>query len=87
MIGEEEIPGRVRRRTAQWLRLLKKIPRGKAMVTSEKELGVKASSVKLIVDRYVKNNLLPKGYNVITRTTGGALTIYIVNSAKQEGGE
>jgi len=81
-IGVDQIPRKRAKRTEEWLVLLKKIPKGKAWVTTEKELGVSAVSVKTIVNRYVRNGLIPKGYKVMQRTVDGKLTIYILNESK-----
>jgi len=83
IISEEEIPVKVARRSAEWIDLFKKIPKGKAWETSEEELKVTASSVKLMVKRLIDRGLLPDSYHVIQRTKpDGKKIIYIANSAK-----
>lgn len=83
LIDETAIPGRVKKKHAQWLELLKMIPQGKAYAVTEADLGVKAISVKTIVNRMVETGEIPKSYSVLQRTVNGKITVYIVNSAKE----
>ena len=46
LIDEKEVPGRIKRKSAEWLELFKKIPKGKAWVITEEEAGVKAKKAK-----------------------------------------
>ncbi len=82
-IPEEELPGKVKKKSGEWLRFLTKIPKGQALVVSEKELGVKAASLKSMVNRLVRNRALPPTYYVTQRTTDDKTTIYVVNSAQR----
>ena len=83
LIDEDTIPGKVKKRHGEWLEMLKAIPRGKAWVATEEEAGVKAISVKTIVNRLVETGELPKSYKAIQRTKNGKITIYVINSAKE----
>jgi len=83
LIDEKEVPGRIKRKSAEWLELLKKIPKGKVWVITEEEAGVKATSIKTMVNRLKAIGELPDSYKAIQRTgKGGKVTIYIINSAK-----
>ena len=82
LIDESAIPGKIKTRHGEWLELLKAIPRGKAWVVTEEEAGVKAVSIKTIVNRLVETGELPKSYKAMQRTKGGKVTIYVVNSAE-----
>lgn len=46
MVDEDKIPIKLSRKREQWLEILRNIPRGKALIATEKELGVSASSVR-----------------------------------------
>ena len=83
LIDEDTIPKK-RRPLTDFLEMLRKIPSGKAMVVTEKELGIKANSVQDNVRRSIKGGLLPPTFKVMRRTTevwdtGKTVTIYIVN--------
>lgn len=81
-ISEDALPVKMKRRSLEWLKLLKKIPEGQAMVTSPKELGVSGSSIKIMVARLRRTGQLSSNYYVTQRTMGDKTTIYIVHSAK-----
>jgi len=83
IISEEEVPGKIAKRSAEWLEMFKKIPKGKAWETSEEELKVTMSSVKVMVKRLIEKGHLPDSYRVIQRTKpNGKKIIYVINSAK-----
>jgi hypothetical protein len=79
------IPVKIKKRHQEWLELFKAIPPGKAWVVTEEEAGVKAVSIKSIVNRFVDNGELPKTYKAMQRTAkNGKVTVYIANTAKTE---
>lgn len=81
-IPEEKIPVRITRKAEEWTAFLKKIPKGQALSTTRKEIGVTASSLKTTLDRLIKNGYLPSNYYVRQHTMkDGTEKIYIVNSA------
>lgn len=84
LIDEQAIPGKVHRKTEQWLNQLKDIPAGKAWAVTEDDLGVTPTSLKITVRRLVEKKLLPKTYRVMQRTVNGKLILYVVNSAEHE---
>ena len=84
LIDEDKIPVAVSKKAQEWIRILKRIPRGKVWVTSDKELGVSAGSMHTIVYKYVKMGLLPNTYRVVRRTKGDTTLIYIINTAKTD---
>jgi hypothetical protein len=81
LIAEDKIPLRVTTRSEEWANFLKKIPHGQALVTTRKELGVTASSIKTTVDRLIKNGQLSPTYYIRQhKSKDGIDKIYIVNS-------
>lgn len=84
LIDEKEIPYRIKKKSRQWLIMLKKIPVGKAWVVTEEEVGVKAVSLKSMVNRLKKEGMLSDNY-VVSQRTGkdGKITIYVANSSKE----
>jgi hypothetical protein len=86
-IEESAVPGRSNRKAEEWVALFKKIPKGKAWVISEKDLGVSATSVKTVVNRYMKDGRLPKEYAVRQRSKGDSITVYIIHSTESSDSE
>jgi hypothetical protein len=82
LIPEDRVPIRFRQSAHQWLNLAKEIPKGRALVGTEKQFGIRSSSMKLMIARLKKEGLLSNDYHVIQRTQGDTVTIYIVHSAK-----
>lgn len=82
LIDENAIPGRIKKRSREWLEMLKTIPEGKAWVVTEEEAGVKATSIKTMVNRLIEVKELSPSYKAIQRTKGGKVTIYVIHSAK-----
>lgn len=83
LINEEKIPGRIKKKSAEWLKMFLKIPKGKAWVVTEEEAGVKATSIKTMVNRLKAIGELPSSYKAIQRTRkDGKVTIYVINSAE-----
>jgi len=81
LIDEKEVPGKIKKKSAEWLELFKKIPKGKAWVITEEEAGVKATSIKTMLNRLKGIGELPDSYKAVQRTgKGGKVTIYIINS-------
>jgi hypothetical protein len=75
------VPESVGRKTEEWVKTFKSIPKGKAMVATEKELGLKAVSVSSLVRGLIKKGLLPSSFKVARRQSHDEITIYIINSA------
>ncbi len=84
LVDEDKIPVAVSKKAEEWVKMLKQIPRGKAWVTTDKELGIQAGSMHSIVYKYVKMGLLPNTYRVVRRTKGDTTIIYIINTAKTD---
>jgi len=83
LIDEKAIPGRMKKKSAEWLKVFLKIPKGKAWAVTEEEAGVKAVSIKTMVNRLKKIGELPSSYKAIQRTRkNGKVTIYVINSAE-----
>lgn len=82
LIDEKEIPGRIKKKGGEWLQVFLKIPKGKAWVVTEEEAGVKATSIKTIVNRLKDIGELSKNYKAIQRTIKGKITVYVINSAE-----
>ena len=81
LVAEDKIPVRITTRSEEWATFLKKIPKGQALATSRKELGVTASSMKSTIDRLIKNGQIPPTYYIRQHTAkDGTDKIYIVNS-------
>lgn len=83
-VDEEKIPVVVRTRSEKWLRIFRNIPKGKALVATEKELGVKAPHLSNVVHTLIRRGLLPATYKVSQRKKGDVIVVYVVNSAKPE---
>lgn len=82
LIDEKAIPGRIKKKAGEWLEILLNIPAGKAWVITEEEAGVKATSIKTMVNRLKDIGQLPKNYKAIQRTVRGKVTVYIINSTE-----
>jgi hypothetical protein len=80
IVDVKDIPFKLKKRGDEWLQQLLKIPPGKAWVLTEEEAGVRATSVRMMVDRLKKMGQLPKNYKTMQRTVRGKMTIYIINS-------
>lgn len=84
LIAEDELPIKVKRKSAEWLRFFIQIPEGKALVATEKELGVTGTSVKAMVARLIQRKQLPSTFYVSQRTgDDNKVTLYIVHAAKK----
>ncbi|MCP8309178.1 MAG: hypothetical protein H3Z54_10890 [archaeon] len=83
-IPEDKVPTRIKKKGQEWLKLFRSIPKGQALVLSEDEIGVQASTVKTTVARFKKLGDLPSGYRVVQRTMGNKVMVYVINSAKSE---
>jgi hypothetical protein len=85
LIDEDKIPVAVSKKAQEWVKILKKIPRGKVWVTSDKELGVSAGSMHTVVYKYVKMGLLPNTYRVVRRSMpDGTTKIFVINTVKTD---
>ena len=84
IVDVKEIPFKLKKRGDEWLQQLLKIPPGKAWVLTEEEAGVKATSVRMMVDRLKKIGQLPNHYKTMQRTIKGKITVYIINSAEAQ---
>ena len=83
IIDEKDVPVRIKRKSAEWLEMFLKIPKGKAWVVTEKEAGVKAVSIKAIVNRLKAIGELPDSYRAAQRTgKDGKVTVYVLNSTE-----
>jgi len=83
LIDEKAIPGRIKKKSAEWLKVFLKIPKGKAWAITEEEVGVKAVSIKTMVNRLKQIGELPSSYKAIQRTRkNGKITIYVINSTE-----
>lgn len=83
IIDEKDIPMRIKRKSAEWLEMFLKIPKGKAWVLTEEEAGVKAVSIKSAVNRLKAIGELPDSYRAIQRTgKGRKVVVYILNAAE-----
>ena len=83
LINEKAIPGRIKKKSAEWLKMFLKIPKGKAWVVTEEEAGVRATSIKAMVNRLKRIGELPSSYKAIQRTRrNGKVTVYVINSAE-----
>lgn len=80
LIEESEVPGRAKKRSEEWLQLFKKIPKGKALVLTQDEYGVKPITVAYMVSKFKRTGDLPASYKAIRRTVKGKNTIYVLNS-------
>jgi len=82
LIDEKAIPGRIKKKAGEWLEIISRIPVGKAWVITEEEAGVKATSIKTMVNRLIEMEELPKNYKTVQRTIKGKVTVYIINSTE-----
>lgn len=81
-IAEEKVPVRITTRSEEWVAFLSKIPKGQALETTRKELGVTASSLKATVTRLIERGQIPQNYYIRQHKKRGAdEKIYIINSA------
>lgn len=81
-IPEDKVPIRMTTRAEEWITFLKKIPKGQALATTRKELGVSASSLKVTIDRLVRNGQIPSNFYLRQhRTKDGNEKIFIINSS------
>ncbi len=83
LIPETAIPEKALTKSDQWLEFFRKIPEGQALVTTEAELGVRASSIRDMLAILQKRGKLGKHYYITERTKGKEMTLYIANSAKK----
>ncbi len=84
LIDEDKLPVKIKKRTDEWVKLLLKIPKGKAWVVTEKDIPTSADNIKTMVTRLTSKGLIPKSFRVVQRTKEGKTTLYIINSAKVE---
>ena len=84
VIDIDDIPVKATRRRAEWIRLVKQIPEGKALVTTQKEIGASPTSVATTLRRYIEEGLLPDVYRVRRRRDANGMTIYILNVGKSK---
>jgi hypothetical protein len=84
IIDESDLPVKRRHKTEQWLKVLQELPKGKVMSGTEQELGLRGSSVKIMVARFKKEGLLTGNYYVTSRARNGTREVFIVNSAKEQ---
>lgn len=70
--------------TQYWIDLLKAIPEGQALVTTEADLGVKVGTVVSKVIDYQKRGWIPKGYHVRQKKHGDTRDIYILHESPEE---
>lgn len=83
-IDEKDIPVRIKRKSAEWLEMFLRIPKGKALVLTEREAGVKAISIKTMVNRLKAIGELPDNYSAIQRKgKDGKITVYVLNSSEE----
>jgi hypothetical protein len=82
IVDIDKLPVRLSRKTEQWVNLLRSIPKGKALISTEAELGVKSSTLVSIISDYTGKNLIPKGYRVSRRTTSNGVDVYILHEGE-----
>ncbi len=70
--------------TQRWVELFKSIPEGNALVSTEKELGIKVATLKGKVPEYMKRGWIPKGYRIRQRKHGDTIDIFIIHEAVKE---
>jgi hypothetical protein len=87
IIPIEAMPVRRAKKTEYWLKVFKSIPKGSALVSSEKELGVKAGTIKSMIYDYVKKGWISTGYHVVRRATPEGVQVFIVHDADAKGKE
>lgn len=84
VISEEKVPVKLRSKSQLWLKLLQNLPEKQAIEGLEDELGIKGSSMKIMVARFKKSGLLTGNYYVTQRTDAdGKRIVYVVHSSKQ----
>jgi len=81
-VSEDKVPRRVQKRKEEYVKLFRSIPKGQALVLTEKDLGVSLVTVRYMVSKLKREKLLGQNYYATRRTVGGKETLYVVNSAK-----
>lgn len=81
VISIDQIPEKVVRERAYWIKEVEMLPPGKALVTTEKDIGARATSVSTTLKRAIKRGALPDHYRVVRRKEGKTMRIYILNTA------
>lgn len=84
LVDEDKVPTVTKTRSQEWLKLFKSIPKGKAIVTNEKDLGVKVAHLYNVLRQLIKDGELTPNYKVSQRKKGDVVYVYIINSAKME---
>ncbi len=69
-------------KTKMWRDLFENIPRGRAFISTEKDLGVKVSTVRVKLREFQAKGWASKGLRVSYRTKKGGVDIWIVNDAE-----
>lgn len=82
IVDIDKLPVRLSRKTEQWVSLLKSIPKGKALISTEADMGVKTSTLTSILKEYAERGLISKGYRVSRRTTNSGVEVYILHEAE-----
>lgn len=82
LIDENKVPAK-KLKSREWLELLRKIPVGKAWVIDPDADRINPSNAKAMVNLLIRTGRIGRNYQVISRTEGGVLTVYIVNSARE----
>ncbi len=84
LLSEESIPAKRIADSAQFVKSLLQIPKGKAVGLTHAETGIKPYSMQVKITQLKKDGLLPKSFFATLRKTNGKQILYIVNSAKSE---
>jgi len=85
MVDEDKIPSVSKGSSEKWVKILRTLPRGKALQATEKDLGMKTASFSNLVKDLVRKERLPPTFRVAQRTKGNIVYVYIINSAKSGG--
>jgi hypothetical protein len=78
VIDVSRISSRGYTKTQEWVRILKGIPKGKALVYHNQSSG-KYVTVRFIVKTYTEKGLIPHGYRVRRHKTGDTFDVYIIH--------
>jgi hypothetical protein len=90
-IDENMVPRKIRDREKleEWIRLLKQIPKGKALVLNEddpivRRQHVELNTIRAHINHLIREEKVPDNFKMVLRKTGDAKTLYIINSTGSE---
>lgn len=79
VIPKSKVPQKRKQSSVEWEKVLNSIPVGHALTATEKQLGIRAQSLKNKIDSLKEDGKLKGKYDFTTRTIDGTLTVYVTH--------